>query len=204
MDDSGRVGKMLSQAHERRLTEADLTGETVTVAAITVHFDDSGTHVQAPIAVIGGWVAPIGQWKRFTRTWKKALDELKMTECHMAHLAFNNKDSEFADKSFWTDHRKTIAMRRLSWIISQHAIQGFCIGVIKKDYDEIFPEEAKAATGKFHYTYALRGAIGFMEQWRIDKGVSEPIEYIFDHMVKGPERAEIDRVFEEATLLGAC
>jgi hypothetical protein len=174
--------------------------ETVNVAALTVHFDDSGTHPEAPVAVVAGWIAPVAQWKRFTRQWNKAKLEYGFETLHMAEFAANNPHSEFADKEKWNERKKTIVMRRLRSIISDHVIQGFCTAVIKKDYDEIFPigSEVRTAAGQFHYTYALRGVIGWIEKWRKEKGVQQPIEYIFDFMSKGAAKTEINKVFEEA------
>jgi len=89
-------------------------------------------------------------------------------------------------------------IRRLATIIGDRAGKGFAVAVIKKDYDELMPPELRKKIGEFHYTWAVRAVIGFMEKWRLENGVVEPTEYIFDRMVKGKERNEIDRVFEEA------
>jgi len=168
------------------------------VAALTVYFDDSGTHNESPITVIGGWIAPIQQWKKFIKEWNKAKAEYGFGELHTANFMFNNKNSEFADKDEWNDAKKKIVLQRLESIILQRVSHGFCLRVVKKDHSELIPQELKKTVGNFPYTYALRGAIGFMENWRKKIGITEPTEYIFDTMTKGAAKTEINRVFEEA------
>jgi hypothetical protein len=168
------------------------------MAALTVHFDDSGTHPESPVAVIGGWIAPPQQWKKFTKEWNKAKLEYGFEEFHTADFMFNGKDSEFADKDEWNENKKKIVLRRLESIITQRASQGFCLRVVKKDHAEIIPQKLKCTVGQFPYTYALRAAMGFVEKWRKKIGITEPTEYIFDAMATGPAKTEINRVFEEA------
>jgi hypothetical protein len=170
----------------------------VYVAALTVHFDDSGTHPEASVAVIGGWIAPFQQWKKFTKEWNKAKAEYGFEEFHTAHFMSNNSESEFADKEEWNENKKKIVMQRLAEITLSRSSQGFCMRVVKKDMDEIIPDGLREVVGRHPYTYALRAAIGFMEGWRKMIGITEPTEYIFDTMTKGPAKTEINRVFEES------
>ncbi len=138
----------------------------LSVAALTVYFDDSGTHTTAPVAVVAGWVSSAAQWKRFTREWKKAGAEYGFEDFHMAVFMANNPKSEFADTKKWDEKYKAKVLRRLCSIIRQHAAYGICTGVIKQDYDELVPPEVREDLGRYHYSYAVRGAIGFMEKWR--------------------------------------
>jgi hypothetical protein len=171
------------------------------VALLSAYFDDSGTHLEAPVAVIGGWIAPVGQWIRFAREWKKALLEFGIKDFHMAEFIANNQKSEFADKAYWNDKRKSVVIKRLCSIIENRTSQGFCLSVRKDDYDNVVPESLRSVVGQFHYTYAVRAVLGHIELWRKTKCIKEPIEYVFDNMTKGPERTEIGRIFAEGCLL---
>jgi len=171
------------------------------VAALTVHFDDSGTHTTAPVAILGGWIAPFQQWKKFSRDWGKAKREYGFSVFHMAEFMANNPKSEFADKNNWNERKKATVVSRLSSIILERISQGFCLRVVKADYDAAVPKNKRDILGRFHYTYAVRAGIGHIERWRVNEKVHEPIEYIFDRMTKGDARTEIERVFAEAELL---
>jgi hypothetical protein len=165
---------------------------------LTVHFDDSGTHLESPVAVCAGWIAPFPQWKKLTREWNKARAEYGFDTFHMAEFVANYNKSEYADKNIWTDRKKRIVLKRLRNIVQSRISQGFAVAVIKKDYDDLVTGTLRSHAGKYHYTYAVRAAIGFIEDWRERSGIQGPIEYIFDRMVKGPEKREVESVFEWA------
>ncbi|MFL6313570.1 MAG: DUF3800 domain-containing protein [Terriglobales bacterium] len=170
--------------------------KAVYVAALTVYFDDSGTHKEAPIAVVAGWISPVPQWKKFVRDWKKAVNDEGFKVFHMAEFMANNHKSEFADKSKWNDAKKLRVVRRLRQIIAQRSVRGFGITVHKKDYDELVQGELRNKFGEFHYSWAVNTVIGLLENWRASAKVREPIEYIFDRMSEG--RKEIDQIFINA------
>ncbi|MFI5102983.1 MAG: DUF3800 domain-containing protein [Terriglobales bacterium] len=175
--------------------------ERVYVAALTIHFDDSGTAPDQPIAVVAGWVSPVVQWIKFIRDWKKAELEYGFATFHMAEFIANNPKSEFADKNVWSGNHKKRAMLRLRYIIQQHAVQGFGVSVIKQDYDELVQGKLRKDTGEYHYTWAIRSVIGRVEKWRSEHGIKEPIEYIFDRMAHKRSKEEINLVFEQAESL---
>jgi len=170
--------------------------KAVYVAALTVHFDDSGTHKEAPIAVVAGWISPVAQWKKFVRDWKKAAADEGFKVFHMAEFMANNHKSEFADKDKWNDAKKLRVVRRLREIITQRAVRGFGITVHKKDYDDLVQGDLCNKFGDFHYSWAVSTVIGLLENWRESTRIREPIEYIFDRMTEG--RKEIEQIFLNA------
>lgn len=170
--------------------------KAVYVAALTVHFDDSGTHKEAPIAVVAGWIAPVPQWKKFMRDWKKAALDEGFKVFHMAEFMANNHKSEFADKDKWNDSKKLRTVRRLREIIRQRTVRGFGITVHKQDYDDLVKGKLREKWGDFHYTWAVSIVIGLLENWRNESKIKEPIEYIFDRMSQG--RDEINDIFIKA------
>ena len=170
--------------------------KAVYVAAITVHFDDSGTHDQSPVAVVSALISPVPQWKKFSREWKKTAADEGFKMFHTAEFMANNHKSEFANKTNWNESKKLRVMRRLRHIICTRTVQGFGITVDKKDYDDLAPQEFRNKFGNFHYTWAVRTVIGLIENWREKHNIREPFEYIFDRMSQG--RHEIDQIFTVA------
>jgi len=167
--------------------------QKVYVAALTIYLDDSGTHPEAPYAVVAGWISPFQQWKKLTREWKHVAKEEGFTVFHMSECMANNRKSEFAD---WDEDKKRRVIHKLRGIIEQRVVQGFAITLNKKDYDDVMTPEVRKKAGDFHYTFAVRTILGVIETWRDQHGNKQPTEYIFDRMSQG--RKEIDGVFADA------
>lgn len=169
------------------------------MAALTAYFDDSGTHNDSATVVVAGFVSLPTQWKRFIREWNKAKLEYGFTEFHFACFLANNKDSDFADTRKWNDKYKATVLRKLRTLAAQHSIHAFSVSVSRRDYDELVVGDLRKDLGE-HFTYAVRAVLGFIENWRIENGIDEPIEYIFSTM-KGQPKREIDGVFDGAAKL---
>lgn len=168
----------------------------VHVAALTAYFDDSGTHGDSLTVVVAGFVSSPNQWRRFTREWTKASAEYGFSAFHFAEFLANNQHSEFDDTQKWNDKYRAIVLRKLSSIAAQHSVHAFSASISRADYDELVKGDFRHDVGE-HFTFAVRAVLGFIEQWRADQGIKEPIEYIFSTM-KGQPKKEIDGVFDGA------
>jgi hypothetical protein len=113
---------------------------------------------------------------------------------------FNNQKTEFADESIWNDAKKKQVIRRLVDITLSRSSRGFCLRVTKADYDAAIPAEKRDIVGRNHFCYAIRAAIGFIEDWRIKNDIRDPIEYIFDRTDHPTTKEEIERIFAEAEM----
>ena len=167
----------------------------VSVAALTLYVDDSGTDPNQPVAIVAGWIAPSTQWKKFIREWEKYKREEKTHCFHTSEAVARNPKSEFAN---WSDAKLQRVMKKLRYLAYDRATQGFALSVHKQDYDDLVTDDLRGVMGKYHYTYAVRNIIGAIEVWREKNDVCEPIEYIFDRMTKGPSKKEIESVFAQA------
>lgn len=150
------------------------------MAFLAGYFDDSGTHKQSETAVCAGYVASVEQWKEFERNWKEADNDEHF-------LPFHTTDCLAGRKQFigWDEWRKHRVMRRLIGIINTRVRHGFISAVVKKDYDEIVPAWIKSRSGKNHYTFCVWSCFAFISQWRQQRNMTEPFEYVFDMMGKG-------------------
>ena len=168
------------------------------MVALTMYIDDSGTSPKNEVAVAAGWIAPIQEWKKFERDWERAKrvkgDEFSCF--HMAEFAFGKKESEFEN---WSYEKKKRVLTRLSNIIKQRASKGFCLCVKKKDYDDLVPQELRAARGQDHYTWVVRNVLGLIRKWRVANKLRMPVEYIFDWIEpREVRRKEIENAFAMA------
>jgi hypothetical protein len=105
---------------------------------------------------------------------------------------------EVSDKDKWNDRFKNTVVKRLLDIICQRTLNGFAMSVTRQDYDELVQGDLWLQVGAHHYPYAVRCVIGFIEKWRVERGITEPTEYIFDRMTNGESKKEIQLAFEHA------
>jgi Protein of unknown function (DUF3800) len=168
----------------------------VNVAALTLYFDDSGTHLESPVAVAAAWISPALRWKRFEAEWEIVKREYGFECFHTAVFMAANQKSEFAN---WTESKRVKLLRRIEQLCHQRVAQGLAVSVAKKDYDRLVPESLRGQMGRFHYTWALTALIGLVERWRENRS-DEPTEYILDYIgTTGTDlekRLEIDSLFD--------
>jgi hypothetical protein len=146
--------------------------ERTHVAAITVYFDDSGTHPTSRMAVAFVWIAPFKMWQRFNAEWDRARKKHGFEVFHISECMANNKDSEFADKKIWNEEKKRAVLRRLIQIIIMRTTGGFGLAIDTDDYNKVLCEKQRTITGKYHYTWAVRNVIGSIR--RRCQEVSDP------------------------------
>jgi hypothetical protein len=150
------------------------------MANISGYFDDSGTHLQSETAVCAGYVATVEQWKELERNWREVDNTEHFGVFHTA--AWLGGYKQFKG---WEASRKERVFRRLIGIINARVRHGFISAVVKKDYDEIVPDWIKARSGKYHYTFCVWSCLAFISQWRQQRKMIEPFQYVFDRMGKG-------------------
>ena len=165
------------------------------MAFFTLYFDDSGTNLESPVAVAAAWIAPIGAWKKFEAEYEGIKARHGFKCFHTSECVAGNPHSEFAS---WDENRKSATVRRIVQVSLKYASAGWGIAINKKDYDDLVPDSLRGKMGKYHYSWAVRSLIGFVENWRESRTL-EPTEYIFDRMNsdKGDagKKTEIESIF---------
>ena len=80
-------------------------------------FDDSGTHLQSPLFVLGGFIATSEQWEEFSHEWDATLKReppiryLRMNEAHTMRGEFERG---------WTPQLRNQKVFELAEIIPKH------------------------------------------------------------------------------------
>ena len=70
----------------RLLHPASATHRMMAVIELNGYFDESGTHAQAPVIVVAGYLSPARDWRRFEIKWRKVLKEEDADYLHTADL----------------------------------------------------------------------------------------------------------------------
>lgn len=97
---------------------------------LTVYIDESGTHENAPVMVMAGYVATIGKWADFHRKWAQVLKRYGLTYHHTKE--WKDTTGEYKD---WPLTKKEKFITKATKIGAQHALCGFTITLKHPDYD---------------------------------------------------------------------
>jgi uncharacterized protein DUF3800 len=68
----------------------------------TVYLDESGTHDDSPIMLMGGFLANTEQWESFNNEWQSLLKPFGIQFCHAVELRYRTKQF----KGWSVDKRK--------------------------------------------------------------------------------------------------
>jgi hypothetical protein len=164
----------------------------------TVYIDDSGTDPNQQVAIGTALIVPAVRIIALEREWKTLTEREGFSDFHMSECVANNKDSCFAN---WGDDKKRRVISKVRQIGKKFGSQAISLAVYKADYDAVVTDELREFTGTFHYTWAIRNLIGFLDKWAKFKNVTLPFEYIYDWMDPKAQReakAEIVTVMDQA------
>lgn len=145
------------------------------MAAITAEwlgfFDESGTHQQAKVLAVGGWVAAWPEWEDFEYRWnaankKHGVEVFRFSDC-------DNSRGEFKD---WKAPQKIALMKDLFRVIDRHEIYGFCAIITMDDYKRVVQGTGSALEQK-HSPYVI---CEFYLFELICKYINHPVRYILE------------------------
>jgi len=167
----------------------------VLIPMLALYLDDSGTGPTQDVAVAAGFIGTLQGWKRFERAWNKIKGvESQKFECmHMTDFVWDKK--KFKN---WGDlAKKQTLISKLTRAITDNALKGFTISVVKSEYDELVPDALRKQGFDNHYTYAVRIVAGMIQKWRIQtQRQDKPVHYVSDYLERGdPKRTELENVF---------
>lgn len=164
-----------------------------TMAMLTVYCDDSGTHSDSHICVVAGYLSSTAQWERFTKEWKRALNDFGINAMHRADL--ESFKGEFEQ---WDPERRTSFLKRLQPIIKHRTKTPIASVVLKDDFEQVMPSGLKREMGGVYGFLAYFCLVG-VGQWcsKSSRQHAHPIQWVFEAGTKG--RHQIEKMFD-ATL----
>lgn len=115
------------------------------VIVLETYLDDSGTHVQSPIIVVGGIAATRHNWETFDVHWKALLDCWNIEFFHMAD--FKSRQGPYSD---WSDSERYERLNALLSLISKHTIVAVWAAVPREVYEKVIPDKLKARINPYH------------------------------------------------------
>jgi hypothetical protein len=100
---------------------------------ITAYMDESGTHKAAPMLIVAGYVARLGQWIRFNKKWAKLLRDNGLTYHHTVEMM--NRRGSYAR---WHERHGSRFIERATRIAEHDTLFGFVVRLNKSDYDKFY------------------------------------------------------------------
>lgn len=166
----------------------------------TVYIDDSGTAPRQQVAVASAFIVPALQIVRLEREWNGFSKKEGFSALHTSAMVARNTKEGYGE---WDDEKQGRVLRRARQLSLKYGLAApgaFSFAVNKDDYDEIVPETIRGATGRFHYTWAIRHLMFLIDYWRVKTNNRHPLQYVFDWM-GGPgdeRRREVEDVMAQA------
>lgn len=161
---------------------------------LTIYCDDSGTDKNNRSAVVAGYLSNAAQWEIFTREWRQVLKEFKVKQMHRTDL--ENFKGEFTEDRGWNPMRRTAFLMRLQPIIRRRMKLPIGTAVIRKDFEEVIPEEVGKKFGGV-YGWCAHTCLVKLRIWceRPCRQHRVPIEWVFEAGTIG--HGQVDAMFRE-------
>lgn len=146
------------------------------------YVDESGTHDDASIIAVGGWIATYETWSAFEGEWRQKL---------APHGGDFHSTDFWARQSYgadWPDSKRLEFVKELALIICKYSIWGTGIAFPRQHYSSIVPEDMRRALKNDPYYFALghcmSGTLGMYYRIPIGLRPPAPLRFMFDRKPK--------------------
>ncbi len=142
--------------------------------SLAVYADESGTHDEtgnepgSQTACIAGYLASVDGWRTLYDEWIPGLKEFGLSSLHMREIYEWPKDTQ--KKLIW----------KLAQIARRNTLFGVAAVVSVKDYDNIFPDDAKKLLPHPYYVALLPFIAAVLEELHNRKIPPERVNFVFD------------------------
>jgi hypothetical protein len=140
---------------------------------ITGYFDESGTHEDAVVTTVAGFIASPVAWDSFNQDWQSTLERWSVSCLHMRHFAHSLGEY----KQFKGDEasRRNFLGNLLACIMG-YCRYGCAVSIIKKDHRDF------CVDGRFGsvYTFATQACLSLVDMWTKRNGLQPPIGLVLE------------------------
>ena len=145
------------------------------LAMLVAYLDDSGTHREAPVCLLAGFVANSVLIDRFERQWK---DELGTREGLSWFHAVDCEEGEGEFQHMPRPLREALAFG-LSNVIGDHAsrMQFICAAVKRRDWEQSAPQFLKQRCSDPYY-FVIEHCLQQISEWSVKAGQGEPVALV--------------------------
>jgi hypothetical protein len=108
-------------------------------------FDESGTHADSAVVVVGSYIASEEQWREFDSEWVLLWRQEAVPAFHRVEL--ENLKRHFAGKNGWDEAHRIRAPQAAHESIRRRTAVGTGGALRQHDYEAVMPPVAKKAFG---------------------------------------------------------
>jgi len=162
----------------------------------TACIDESGTHDDSPISLMGGYLGNESQWQAFDLAWKSLLASEGITGCHAEQLMHSSKEFQG-----WSQRRRISFLAKAQKAISEALEFGFTAIIRRNDYKELYKGEQKTFKLREDTMYGIlfRGCL-LMVEFAVTGNQTPPPDLRLDIVLeKGHKNSgDVNRLFDLA------
>ncbi len=114
---------------------------------LKAYFDDSGTHVGAPIVVVGGLIGTDAQWKGFDANWRARLKCPIEGKQPLKKFGMHDCQESIGDFKGYSRTESDFVMHEFRQIIKNSGIVGYSSAIDKVAWDELVTAERRQNMG---------------------------------------------------------
>ncbi|HLH76619.1 MAG TPA: hypothetical protein VKV28_07415 [Candidatus Binataceae bacterium] len=155
---------------------------TLIVKPHNAFFDESGTHDESDLVVVGGLLATYEAWAAAELEWNRIL-ATKRDKNERSLEVFHYTDFMARQPPWdWPTPERDRFMERLTTVIGEHATLGIAYGVFREDYEsELLPSLQAEFRNMYHCCsyFCLEGLVKWSRTFT-GPALPRPIEFLFD------------------------
>lgn len=179
------------------------------IVLLIAYFDETGTHKQARLTGLSGFIAPSQIWGEIATSWDarlKAEEPDHRAKVYHAVDCFNGYN-EFKNLIYWTRVRRELLTSDLAQILASKGISAISSALLQADWDDVFASLASDTfrlrfPSAYHlcFEHCVQQAFSWSE--RFAKGA--PVAFVFAEQNEYQEQAEqILRAYQASTERGS-
>jgi hypothetical protein len=154
---------------EARLLEIVLPDDGAALM-FEAYFDESGTHADAPLMCVAGYLIEVEQCRRMQSEWEAVLARYDVPRFHMCECVHGAKAFAGIEKA-----SRSAICQSLIELIKLRAEIGICVSVCEADYVDVMRGVKIDA-----YTYCVQQCMQGVVAWAERYGYNGPISYFFE------------------------
>lgn len=176
---------------------------------LTAYFDETGTHKQARLTGLSGFIAPAEIWGKIESNWDarlKAEESEYRVKVYHAVDCFHGSN-EFKNRTYWSRLRRELLTSDLAEILASNGISAISSALLQADWDDVSENLASDAfrqrfPSAYHlcFEHCVQQAFSWSEQFA--KGA--PVAFVFAEQNEYQEQAQqILRAYQASSQRGS-
>jgi len=140
---------------------------------LTGYFDESGTHDQATVTTVAGFISTPERWGEFDEAWRVVLKRWGLSSFHMNEFAHFTGEYEQFRKD---EAGRRLLLRFLAAVIKETCLYGCAASVIRKDHEMLNANNRLGSA----YSLAAKGCMALNASWMAANDQEPPLDVLFE------------------------